>query len=60
MLSKRINIKGIVINDEEMKISQCEDDTLQLLDGTGHSQILSKFYNFSGLKINEKRLERCG
>ena len=58
MLRKKINIKGKAINNKEMKISQYADDTQILLDGTEHSlgeslQILSKFYNLSGLKINE-------
>ena len=37
MLRKHINIKGIVINNKEMKISQYADDTQILLDGTEQS-----------------------
>ena len=59
-VKKNINIKGIVINNKEMKISQYADDTYILLDGTEQSlrenhQILSKFYNLSGLKNEEKK-----
>ena len=35
MLRKNINIKGIVINNKVMKISQYADDTQILLDHTG-------------------------
>ena len=60
MLRKNINIKGIVINNKEMNISQYEDDTQILLDFTEQSlresiQLLSKFYKLSGLKINEEK-----
>ena len=60
MLRKNINIKGIVINNKEMKISQYADDTQILFDGTERSlreslQILSKFYKLSGLKIDEEK-----
>ena len=60
MLRKNINIKGIVINNIEMKISQYADDTQILLDGTEQSlreslQILKFFNNLSGLKINEEK-----
>ena len=67
-VKKNINIKGIVINNKEMKISQYADDTQILLDGTERSlreslQILSKFYKLSGLKINEEKnqsdMDRC-
>ena len=60
IIRKNINIKGIVINNKEMKISQYADDTQILLDGTERSlreslQILSKFFKLSGLKINEEK-----
>ena len=60
MLRKNINIKRIVINNKEMKISQYADDTQIRLDSTERSlreslQILSKFYELSGLKINEEK-----
>ena len=59
-VTKNINIKGIVINNKEMKICQYAHNTQILLDGTEQSlkenlQILSKFLNLSGLKINEEK-----
>ena len=59
-VTKNINIKGIVINNKEMKICQYADNTQILLDGTEQSlkenlQILSKFLNLSQLKINEEK-----
>ena len=52
-----MNIKGIVINDKEHKLSQYADDTLFLLDGTSKSlnatlNVLYEFAQFSGLKVN--------
>ena len=60
MLRKNINIKGIVINNNAMKISQYADDTQILLEGTERSlreslRILSKFYKLSGSKMNEEK-----
>ena len=48
-----------MFNNKEMKIRQYADDTYILLDGTEQSlkeshQILSKFYNLSRLKKEEK------
>ena len=46
---KNINIKGIVINDKEMKIRQYANDKQILLGGTEQSlrkrlQLVAKFY----------------
>ena len=64
MLRKNIYIKGKVINNKELKISQYADGTQIILDGTEQYlreslQILSKFHNLSGLKINEEKKNRA-
>lgn len=60
MVRREDNIKGIKINGKEVKISQYADDTQLFLDGTEESlrntlNILDKFYNMSGLKINVEK-----
>ena len=57
MIRNNMNIKGIVINDKEHKLSQYADDTLFLIDGTSKSlnatlKVLYEFAQFSGLKVN--------
>ena len=57
MIRNNKDIKGIVINNKEQKLSQYADDTLFILDGTSKSlnetlDVLSKFSHFSGLKVN--------
>ena len=57
MVRKNKEIKGISINGKEYKLSQYEDDTQLILDGTEKSlkaalNLLKQFYIMSGLKIN--------
>ena len=57
MIRKNKDIKGIVINNKEHKLSQYADDTLFILDGTSKSlnetlDVLSKFSHCFGLKVN--------
>ena len=64
MLAKAIrentSIKGIFVNNREIKLSQYADDTTLMLDGTKESliaslKILDDFYEVSGLKLNDKK-----
>ena len=66
MLAKAIrentSIKGIFVNNREIKLSQYADDTTLILDGTKESLIaslktLDDFYEVSGLKLNDKKTE---
>lgn len=57
MIRKNRNIKGILINDKEFKLTQYADDTQIFLNGSEESlrhtlNILNEFYQMSGLKIN--------
>ena len=61
-IKKNVNIKGITINEQEVKISQYADDTSLVLDGTLASlkaslQILDLFSEVSGLRLNSKKTE---
>ena len=56
------SIKGIFVNRREIKLSQYADDTTLILDGTKESQkaslkTLDDFYEVSGLKLNDKKIE---
>ena len=56
------NIKGISVNNQEVKISQYADDTTLILDGSLKSlsyslDLLDHFGKFSGLKLNDKKTE---
>ena len=64
MIRNNMNIKGIVINDKEHKLSQYADDTLFLLDGTSQSlnatlNVLYEYAQFSGLKVNFEKTQCC-
>ena len=57
MIKKNRNIKGIIINDKEHKLSQYADDTVFILDGKEKSlnetlNVLFEYSKFSGLNIN--------
>ena len=57
MIRNSKDVKGIVINNKEFKLSQYADDTQMFLDGSESSLkhafiTLQKFYQMSGLKIN--------
>ena len=60
MLRKEESVKGIHINKKLFLLSQYADDTQIFLDGSVSSlrstlSILHKFYEISGLKINEEK-----
>ena len=60
MIRNDKNIQGIKINDKIFKLCQYADDTQIFLDGSEKSLhqlmlILKKFYNMSGLKVNEDK-----
>ena len=53
-------LQGININNKEFKLCQYADDTQVFLDGSEKSlhhlmSILKRFYNMSGLKVNEDK-----
>ena len=54
-------IKGMVINREETKLSQYADDTTALLSDLDSAhrlfQLLAKFKELSGLKLNSSKTE---
>ena len=56
------NIKGISVNNQEVKISQYTDDTTLILDGSLKSlsyslDLLDDFGKVSGLKLNDRKTE---
>ena len=66
ILAKKIrsnpNIKGFLIKENEIKISQYADDTTLILDGSEKSlsealNTLESFGKLSGLKLNSKKTE---
>ena len=60
MIRNDKNMQGIKINNKIFKLCQYADDTQIFLDGSENSLhqlmlILKKFYNMSGLKVNEDK-----
>ena len=60
MIRNDKNVQGINIDNKEFKLCQYADDTQIFLDGSEKSLhqlmlILRKFYNMSGLKVNEDK-----
>ena len=56
------NIKGILVKQREIKISQYADDTTLKLDGSKKSleaslNVLDRFGDVSGLRLNDKKIE---
>lgn len=61
-IRNNVNIKGICVNNNEIKISQYADDTTLILDGSEQAllsalSMLDEFSKASGLKLNEKKTE---
>ena len=55
-----MDIKGIYVNNYEIKISQYANDTTLILDGSKQAllsalNVLDEFSKVSGLKLNEKK-----
>lgn len=60
LIKQNTDIKGIVVNGKEHKISQYADDTCLILDGSANSlytalDTLELYAKFSGLKINSTK-----
>ena len=60
MIRNDKKLQGIKIDNKEFKLYQHADDTKAFLNGSKNSLhqlmlILKKFYNMSGLKINEDK-----
>ena len=56
------NIKGITVNNTEIKLSQYADDTTLILNSTQDSlsaafDTIKNFGKSSGLKLNDKKIE---
>ena len=59
---KNENIRGINVNDKEIKISQYADDTTLILDGSNSFllsplSLLDDFFKVSGLRLNNNKTE---
>ena len=60
MIRNNNDIRGIIIDNEEYKISQYADDTQIFLNGSENAlretlDVLQFFYELSGLKINVEK-----
>ena len=56
-IRKNADIKGLMVKDTEIKLSQYADDTTLILDGSAKSlsealRVLENFENVSGLRLN--------
>ena len=65
MIRNNNDIRGIIIDNKEYKISQYADDTQLFLNGSENSlrealDVLQKFHEMSGLKINVEKQKRSG
>ena len=61
-IRKNADIKGLLVKDTEIKLSQCADDTTLILDGSEKSfsealRILESFEKVSGLILKSKKTE---
>ena len=61
-IRKKADIKGLLVKDTEIKLSQYADDTTLILDGSEKSlsealRVLESFEKFSGLRLNSKKTE---
>ena len=61
-IRKNTNIKGISVNNVEIKLSQYADDTTLILEGSRESLLsslamLDDFSKVSGLRLNDKKTE---
>ena len=59
---KKADIKGLLVKDTEIKLSQYADDTTLILDGSEKSlsealRVLESFEKVSGLRLNSKKTE---
>ena len=62
VIQKNADIKGLVVKDTEIKLSQYADDTILILEGSEKSlsealRVLENFENVSGLRLNSKNTE---
>ena len=61
-IRKNEDIKGLLVKDTEIKLSQYADDTTLILDGSEKSlsealRVLESFEKVSGLRLNSKKTE---
>ena len=61
-IRSNVNIKGIFVSNEEIKISLCADDTTLILDGSKESlfyslKMFDAFEKVPGLGLNDRKTE---